>query len=168
METIGTRTPYSRSKHIVKEYIFDLKEEQREAKEELIGIQSAIKLAHIQLKEILNLVRVAEEAEKIQPGSLEEAVLIITSGCFSIPIAKITSTSRKREIVDTRRFISSYLRATTKLTFKDIGNLFSLHHSNIIHLVSSFENIYNGDPAYKLKCDTASDLINKLKEEAFI
>ncbi len=62
---------------------------------------------------------------------------------------KLTAQTRAREVVDARRIYCSLAREYLSETVQNIGNAINLHHSSVIHMCSSHEDLYDLNKEYR-------------------
>ena len=67
--------------------------------------------------------------------------LIIDRVCehFEISKTKLTSSTRKQEIVKAREIVAYILRVEYKMTLQSVGDILNRNHSSIIHIVKGAE-----------------------------
>jgi len=96
---------------------------------------------------------------KEQSDYLKELeILEYVSKTFKVSKTAMLSKSRKKEIVIAKMFIFFYLRNYLYHSFQQIGNMFDMKHSSIIHSLKTFEDLCQTNKSYReqvnLMCKT--------------
>lgn len=86
-------------------------------------------------------------------------LLKIISSCTGIDEKMILSKHRGRKYVNARQLLCYYLRTKYKYRLQEIGNLFGMHHSSIMHNIQMIKTMLEIND--KLICD----YINKIDFE---
>ena len=110
---------------------------------------------------------VAKEVIKelgIERNEKSEIDFIIESTCkfFGISKEEILSSSRKKEVTESRQIAMYLIRKFIKKSFKEIGMLFKREHSTVIYNIKSLEKKLYTDPSIRIKIEHIS---NQIKEE---
>ena len=92
-------------------------------------------------------------------------IIFIVSKALSIPMKKLLSNSRKRQIVDIRRICYVILKQKMDLPAVIIGSYFNKDHANILHHLNSHEILYKTDFDYRICFDKA---IKRLENNEYV
>ena len=63
-----------------------------------------------------------------------------------IPKVEFLTRCRKRELVDARKLTAHFLRKHTNMTLQSIADIFSLHHTSIMHYGKDLSNLLIQEP----------------------
>lgn len=76
-------------------------------------------------------------------------IIPINEYCSKIgmPLEKLKSKSRKREVI-TARFIYWYHLRENRYTYEEIGRMFGMNHATVIHAVRTVDNFIAIDDSY--------------------
>ena len=81
---------------------------------------------------------------------------------FDVPLEKIKVKSRKAELIRAKQFTSYFLRREVyRITFREIGNVFNLHHATAIHSINKIKGVVEVDKEYR---NYHNELCSKLME----
>lgn len=86
---------------------------------------------------------------------------IISAVCIGLQIDNrdLVGKSRERDISDARKIAFRLLRDLSRLTLVQIGKLFGKEHSTVVHALTSFDELYQFDPAFKAKFNRVKSLL---------
>jgi chromosomal replication initiator protein len=77
----------------------------------------------------------------IAKGSMEDVIIEEVTKYFKVSLEELKRRSRKREIVEPRQIAMYLLIRNTKLTRKQVANMFNKEcHSTVIHAINAVEN----------------------------
>ena len=68
---------------------------------------------------------------------------------LNIDVDKLTSKSRKRELVDSRMIFCAVARKHGGYTLTQIGKLLNTHHATVLHAVRSYDDISTYDSSFR-------------------
>ena len=68
---------------------------------------------------------------------------------LNIGVDKLTSKSRKRELVDSRMIFCAVARKHGGYTLTQIGKLLNTHHATVLHAVRSYDDISTYDSSFR-------------------
>jgi chromosomal replication initiator protein len=79
---------------------------------------------------------------------------------FNIPIDKINSSTRKREIVQARQLAMFFAKSYTKHSLASIGNkLGKKDHATVLHAFKTVKNLYDTDREFKKSFDDIDNIL---------
>ena len=91
------------------------------------------------IQEDINLLLTELEFIKKDVISIDE-VVTQSANYFKINKREILKNSRKKRLVEIRRFIYTYLRDVNGNTYQSIASYFGRHHASIIHSYNNFRD----------------------------
>lgn len=91
-----------------------------------------------------------------------DSLVSIILAYFELSISDVRINNRGKTFVNTRMFLSYYLRKLTNLTYEQIGSLLNRDHASIIHMVKRFktEILYRDTQRFKNELDELISTIN--------
>lgn len=69
-----------------------------------------------------------------------EKIIEVVCDHLDISRDELSYRTRKREIVEARQYCFFLINATEPVTFREIGELFSMNHSTVIHGIRNLQN----------------------------
>lgn len=104
-------------------------------------------------KEKVNLQMVSEVVKSYinhKPNEISiDQIKKVVCEYFQIPVDKIASRDRKREVVQARQITMYLAKNLTKTSLMGIGKHFDLHHSTVIHAVNQVKDLKDVDKNFK-------------------
>ena len=91
------------------------------------------------IQEDINLLLTELEFIKKDVISIDE-VVTQSANYFKIDKREILKNSRKKRLVEIRRFIYTYLRDVNGNTYQSISSYFGRHHASVIHSYNNFRD----------------------------
>lgn len=107
--------------------------------------------------EILSLVNseAKPHGDDIKPEYVERVV----SEYFGIPVAIFASKNRKTEYVNCRFAVFYILRKYTKMSFKNIGQLYGRNHTTAIHAIQTCNDLMETDEVYRRNINNIEKIV---------
>lgn len=140
LETLQDRLLELQNKHIeIHAYLMGLKIQIAHKEADLVGIQG-------QIEQVLNDVSGILKARKQTVSSVFIAKFIIECAeKFQVDSMRLANhiKTRKSEIIELRQPIHYFLAQFTTLTLQEIGDVFKMDHSTVIHSREAVLNIVN-------------------------
>lgn len=101
------------------------------------------------IREIIN-----EVTNDNQPASvIIEKILERVSTDMEVPIEEIKSKKRDKKIKDARQISIYIIRQRTNMTLSEIGDIFGLSHSTVLHAIEQIEKEKEAKPSLKILLD---------------
>jgi chromosomal replication initiator protein len=99
----------------------------------------------------------------IEPKNLDpEEIIQLICNFYSIPVYRLESSTRKREVVIARQMAVFMLRYYTGLSFKAIGRRFGQRdHTTAIHSIKTINDLCETDPIILKNRNDIHDQITK-------
>jgi hypothetical protein len=148
-----------------------------------IGSDNAIKNADIQ-SEIFNRALYERDSRELgrrrtlhlKRNQMDDIIIHITVTNRGFTREQVETTTRKREIVQTRQECMYFLSKFTKLSLSQIGaNIGGKDHATVLHAKKTIQNVIDTDNEFRkinkiieLKIRTALGLIDEIKKFALI
>lgn len=110
------------------------------ALKELMQEEISVRLAEKAVKDIMS------EGSGLVPST--SVILDEVAKIYNVPVSKLLSTARTKELVVPRQIAMYLIRSMTGLSLPDIGKKFNRDHSTVLHSINKVEVQLANDPSF--------------------
>lgn len=96
----------------------------------------------------------------IHAAVTQQHIVQVVCDYTGIPLERLQKKNRKREIVDTKKLISFFLRKLTPLSFNSIAEIFDMEHTSIISYMAQMEGHLENDAKMIRDYENIKTLLN--------